>query len=482
MTNTLHRAGARGGGVTLIGQAVRMIVQLVGVVVLSRLLTPEDFGLIAMVAVFMTLADLLRDFGMPSAALQAKDLSPQQASNMFWASCGLASASAVALMACTPLIVALYEEPRLAQVIPAMAVAVALSGVQAQIQVHLARTMRFAALAINASVAQLIGLTAAIGGALAGLGYWALVAQLIVTAAVLLILQAASARWIPSRPRRGHDSAGLFTSGAQLGASYTLTWAASNVDTLITGIRWGATDLGYYNRGFQVTVMPVSSLLSPLTQVALPMINASSREGRQPADLLLRLQFLVAAPVATLMAALALTAPSLVPLLLGDDWSAAVPVVQILAIGECVHALSFVSYWAFLAERLSKQLLYYNLVTKPIAVICVLVGAPFGITGIAMGYAVGLAIAWPINLAWLRRTAGYPSLDFLKGGVRVLGVAAAAFGVGYLAIGTQLIERSWWAVAIGAVIVSGLTLGLHLLFPQGRTDFRRLIRTVRALR
>lgn len=482
MSTSTLRQGARGGGVTLLAQAVRLIIQFVGVIALSRLLTPADFGLVAMVAVFMTLADLVRDFGLPSAALQARELSHQQASNLFWASLTLATFSGGALIAATPLIVAIYEEPRLSQIVPAMAIAIFVSGVQAQIQIQLARAMRFATLAITATAAPAAGLVIAIVAASSGLGYWALVLQPVCAAVTLLALQAAAARWVPTLPRRGFDSSALFIAGMQLGASYSLTWAASNVDTLVTGIRWGATNTGYYNRGYQLTVMPVSSILSPLTQVAVPMLNAAVREGRRASDLLLRLQFMVAAPIAALMTTIALTAPSVVPLLLGPEWAPIVPIVQILAFGECIHALSFVSYWGFLAERLPKQLLYYNLVTKPIAIACVIVGSPFGIVGIALGYVAGLAISWPINLAWLARTAQYPAGNFFARGARILTIAALAYLLGVAVLWSPLQDESWLAVFAGAGIVFTASIAAHFAFHQGRQDLRKLLQTVRALR
>lgn len=167
-----------------------------------------------------------------------------------------------------------------------------------------------------------------------------------------------------------------------------------------------------------MTASPMGSFLSPLTQVALPMLNRAEREGRRPFDVLLRLQTLVAAPASVVMIALALTAPSLIPLVLGSRWEPTVRIVQILAIGECIHALSYISYWGFLAQRLSKQLLYYNLVTKPLGVVFVLIGAGFGAEGAAWGYVAGLALNWPINLIWLSRSAGLPALKFFGNGVR----------------------------------------------------------------
>lgn len=462
------------------GQAVRMVSQVVGVIVLSRLLKPEDFGLVAMVAAFVALADLLKDFGLPSAALQAKDLTHQQASNLFWGSLALATTVGLALTAATPLIVALYSEPRLVEIVPALAGAVVINGAQAQIQVQLARALRFATLAINATAATVIGLLCAIGGALAGLGHWALVIQPLATALSLLVLQSLSARWKPARPRRHHGSRALFTSGAQLGLAYTLTWAASNVDTLATGARWGTAAVGFYNRGFQVTVQPVTSLLSPLTQVAIPSISNAVQKGIRSVDVLLKLQFLVAGPVAAAMVAIAATAPSLVPLLLGPEWTPAVPVVQFLALGECVHALSFVSYWGFLAEKRSKDLLLYNLVSKPIAIGLVLLGSTYGVAGVAAGYAAGLLVSWPINLAWLARVAAFPAGRFFARGIRVLASVGAAFAIVQLTLGAAISAVSWGAVLGGACLALAVWFVGQAVFPSGRRDLLFLYRTVRA--
>lgn len=459
-----------------------MLIQLLGVVLLGRLLSPSDFGLIAMVAVFMTLADLLRDFGLPSAALQAKDLSRQQASNMFWASTSLGVVTCLALVLCTPLIVALYGEPRLSHIVPALALTLLVSGAQAQIQIQLARSMRYTTMAVGATLAPAIGLTVAVIAALNGAEYWALVLQAVTTPVVLFVFQIVMARWRPLMPRRGHSSRQLFASGAHLGLAYFLTWAANNVDSLVIGARSGAAELGTYSRGFQLTVGPISAFLSPLTQVAIPTINRAEKEGRSVSGVLLRLQFIVAGPVSVMMLALALTAPSLVPLLLGAEWMGAVPVIQVLAIGECIHALSFVSYWGFLAFGLSKQLLLYNVVTKPLGVALVLLGSNFGIVGVAVGYVLGLAISWPINLFWLYKTAAFPWLTFLGNGIRILGTGLVVFAALELLLRDWMASVSWLAVVTGIFALAASYVALIAITRPGRGDLVRAAGLLRKLR
>jgi PST family polysaccharide transporter len=482
MSQSLTRIGARGGGVTLAAQAGRMLVQLIGLVVLSRLLEPEDFGLVAMVAVFMTLADILRDFGLSSAGLQARALSQQQASNLFWASTALGLFAGILLAAGTPLIVSFYDEPRLWNIIPALATVLLIGGTQAQVQVQLARQHKFLALALSQFVAPVVGLMLAVIAALAGWDYMALVAQIIGTATALLLLQSAFSRWIPSTPKRGHGSAALFRSGAQMGGAFLLTWAASNVDSMLTGARFGASTLGFYNRAYQLTATIIGSFLAPLTQVVVPILNEARKDGKNTSVVLRNLQFFIAAPVSLIMVALAAVAPLLIPILLGDAWAPAIPLVQILAVGECIHALSFVSYWGFLAERLSKQLLYYNLLTKPLVVIAVFLGSSWGVEGIAWGYVVGLAVSWPINLLWLDKSAGYEGMKFLTNGLRILLVALVTYALVSLILNAFAHSGSFFWVIAAVVITIVLFISFLAILPSGRNDLRRVIQAVRSLR
>lgn len=421
--NSAVRA-TRGGLVTLLGSAGTFVLQFTSVTVLSRLLAPEDFGLVAMVGVFVALGNLLRDFGLPVAALQAKDLSQQQASNLFWVNSALALLAASALSISTPLLVRLYSEQRLVAVVPALAAVILVNGVGAQIQVDLARRMRFLALVVSDVASQFAGLIVAIVLATLGAGYWSLVAQTLVAAVSTLVARWVASGWRPVRPRFGQGSAPLFRSGARLGGAYFLTFLQSNADTLVIGSLLGAQQLGYYNRAYQLLAAPVSRVLDPLTQVVLPAANRHAAEGRSVSGLLLRLQFALGCVVVWVFATAAGVAPVLLPVVLGGGWGATVDVFRILAVGGAVWVFSYVSYWTFLLKDLSRELLRYNLVTKPLSVALLCAGSAFGIRGVALGYAVGMMISWPINLVWLSRTVGFPALRFAGNGLAILGIGA----------------------------------------------------------
>ncbi len=460
--------GARGGGLTLFGNLVSLAIQFASLTMLSRMLGPSDFGLVAMVGVFIALGTLIRDFGLPLAALQAKELSHQQASNLFWVNLALASASGCLLALATPLLVTLYGESRLAVIVPWMAMVIVISGASSQLQIQLARDLRFRVLVFTEVSAQLIALVVAVSLAYGGARYWALVGQSIAGALVILVARWVFAGWVPSRPRRGHGSARLLRTGTEYGLAQFLTFLQNNADSLIIGSTLGANSLGFYNRGYQLLTGPVGRLLDPLTQVIVPTLNRARAEGRPFEPILLRVQFLVGCVIVWIYAVAAGTASRLVPLVLGSGWESTVHVFQILAAGGAVAVFSSVSYWAFILNEGSRELLHYNILSKPIVVACLTVGSILGIEGVAWGYAAGMAISWPLNLAWLARTKGMRSSAFAANGVTVLFSGAAG---GLAACG--LVE---YASALGTIplILLGVLAGtatmavVLLLFPGAR--------------
>lgn len=470
VSSDVLRTGARGGGVTVIGQVAKLIIQLLGVVILSRLLSPEDFGLVAMVGVFLALGNLVRDFGMPTAALSARTLSAQQASNIFWVNSALAAAAALTLAVLSPVLSWLYDEPRLAALVPALAVSILLNGVQSQLQVQLARSMRYTALTVTDIAAQLLGLVAALGCAMLGMGYWVLVVQVLVAAAALLVLRVAVARWVPSIPRRGAGTWELVRAGGHIGSAQLVAYAASNADTFMIGLQWGAAQTGLYNRAFELLTVPISRMLGPLSQVVIPTVSRAAEGSKSRMDqILLQLQPLFGGVVVWIFVTSASVADDLVPLLLGQQWHASIILFQILAVGGCFQAFSYISYWAFLVHGATRPLLSYNLVTKTLAVALVVAGSFISVEAVAWAYSLGLAISWPINLIWLAKTTGQHSARFFRNGVAILAAGLLAFLFARFVIG--LVDDPW-DLPLGVAASSLMFIGLIVAVPAGRRELR----------
>lgn len=466
MADTTTARFIRGSGITVLGSLFIAALQFISVIVLARLLDPADFGLIAMVGVFLALGSLLKDFGLPMAALQIKDLSAQQASNIFWLNAALASIVGFVLTVSAPAIAALYSEPRLTSIIPLMTLAILAHGFGAQLQVQLSRSMRYRALVVTEVLATGIGIGTAWYLAFSGWGYWALVTQNIVAAVSLLLLRWGATRWAPMRYRRGYGTLSMLRSGMQYGLAQCLTFLQNNAATLIIGVQLGVAPLGIYNRADQLLAAPASKIVSPLTQVIVPTVNRMRKDEQSYLTFLLKVQFILAFALLWIFALVAGTAEVLIPLMLGPGWGDAVIIIQILSIGCSFTVLSTVSYWGFIVNQLSKQLFYYNLATKPMSIVFVLVGSLFGLPGAAGGVALGLFVSWPINLIWLSRTAQFPGWSFFKNGLLVFCCAGltslSTWAVAQVSLFSSELVKLLLAVAVGSfVYITSLCLIKH---------------------
>ncbi|MBO0594578.1 lipopolysaccharide biosynthesis protein [Nesterenkonia sp. E16_10] len=459
-----------------------MGLQLVGAIVLARLLNPDAYGLIAMVTVLMGLGALIRDFGMGTASLQERDLSNSQASNLFWVSAALSVGSALLLGLAAPIVAAMFGDDRLTGLVPVMAVVLLLTGLQTQHQMRLARQMRFTAMVVASVTSILVGILVGIAGALLGLGYWALAMQQGATALWMVVALLVLTRWIPSLPVRGAGSRKHVHAGAEYGLANMLGYAADNADTLMIGIRFDAIALGNYNRAFQLFMQPITGVFGPLIRVVVPTVNRATASGGDPHRMLLRVQSSLVGLATWALLVTAAVADWLIPLLLGDQWNALVPLLQILALGGVFKALSQINYWAYVISKQSRQLFYSNLVTKPIQISLVVIAAFFGVEWVAWAYVAGRAISWPINLVWLARTAGQPPTAALINGLRILVAAVVAYAVTRILLGLMPAMTDFSMTLSGVLMASVLFFAAFLASPGGAKETKRILTLANAFR
>jgi PST family polysaccharide transporter len=254
----------------------------------------------------------------------------------------------------------------------------------------------------------------------------------------------------------------LYLFGVHTGASQLINYVASNTDSYLIGVRWGAGPLGLYNRAFQIFSVPANQLLAPLTNVALPLLSRKHHEGSDFYPLLWKAQVVLSSSLVYLFTLTASLAEPLVHVVLGPKWSESAPLLAILSIGGAVQVLSYVSYWAFLASGNAKQLFYFSLVTKPTLIGCIVVGSIGGVQGVAWGFTTGLALSWLVSLAWLSRCDMMPARKFLRTGLHVLACGFVA-GVTVRVLLGQLDIRSPLVSLLGGVALGSCVFVCLLL-------------------
>lgn len=477
--------GAQGAAVTVLGQAVKVLVRFGSVVVVSRLLEPADFGLIAMVGVFIAFGETIRDFGMTLIGLQRRELSHQEASNLFWVNTTLGLTAGSLLAASAGLLVSLYDEPRLWWLVPALAPTLLINGMAAQIRVQLSRSMRFRLIVLLDLSGLLLEIAVTIALAVLGFGYWALVISGLVAASFGLVAPWIATRWLPTRPRSDGASRQLLGDGAAFGVAHLLGYLASNVDTLAIGMRWGPQSVGLYNRGYQLLTLPIQQLMGPLTQVILPTVNRAVDEGHTASAVLMRVQFALGLFVIWLFAVTGATADWLIPFILGEEWRPVAPLFRALAFGGFVWSFSQVNYWRVIIDNQGRHLIYLNLVTKSITVVLIITASFFSVEAVAWASTAGLALTWPIALTWFRAVSHWDSWRQFANGMRLMvpGILATLTGLwvmgqahgAYAALSAALVVTMIYFV--GIVVVPGglreLKAALSMageLLPRGRNE------------
>lgn len=470
--------GARGAAITVVGQAVKVLVSFGSVVVVSRLLEPADFGLIAMAGVFFALAETIRDFGMALIGLQRKELSHQQASNLFWVNTTLGLVAGLLLVASAGLLVSLYDEPRLWLVVPAMAPTLLINGMAAQVRVQLLRSMRFRLIVVLDLGGQILGLAVTIVMAVLGFGYWSLVASSLVGAFFGLVAPWIATRWWPTRPRRDGTSRQLLGDGGAFGVAHFLGYLASNVDTLVIGMRWGSQSVGLYNRGYQLLTLPIQQLMGPLTQVVVPTVNRAVDEGHTPAAILMRVQFALGMFVIWVFAVAAAIADWLIPFILGEEWRPVGPIFRALAFGGFVWSFSQVNYWRVIIDNQGRHLARLNLVTKSMTVILIVLASFLSVEAVAWASTIGLALTWPIALTWFRVVSRWDSWRQFGNGMRLMVPGVLATFAGLWVMGQA---QGAGAAVSAALIVTTIYIAGIVVVPGGVREVTAALRMARAL-
>ena len=471
---SLGDAAARGTGVTLATQATRALLQFGSVVVLARLLTPEDFGLVAMVTAVVGIADLLRDFGLSSAAVQSPHLDDAERTNLFWANLGLGMACALLAVAAQPLIVAGYGEPRLAPIVLALAGVFVVTGATTQFRSDLIRRMRFGAIAAADVAAQLVGIAVAVALAVAGAGLWAIVAQQATVALAGLAGTVLAASWWPGLPRRQVSIRRFFRFGAGLLGTQSIAYATKNVDNVALGAVWGAAPLGLYSRAYQLLMMPLNQINAPMTGVALPVLSRVQQDEATFARYLARAQLVACYVTATVFAVAAALADPLVLVLFGPRWEQVGPIFAVLALGGIFRAVAQIAYWIFLARGKTGAQLRQDLVLRPIMIGLILAGLPWGPIGVAIGHSVGAFGYWLATLVHVGRVCAVDTRPLLRNAVRAVALVSLPCGLAALAATTLPVSAALQLAA--GVLAAGLYLALAgLALPAVRTDLQAVL-------
>lgn len=430
------------GCVTGAAQAVKFVLNLISAVVLARLVTPEEFGVVGMVLAVTALLGLFKEAGLSTATVQRETITQDQVSSLFWINVALSGLVAIVSVALAPLIAWFYRDPRLVDVMLALSVTFLLTGSTVQHNALLVRQMRFRAIAIIEISSMLAGIAIGCCMALFGYGYWSLVGMQVCVAASTLVLTWWTSGWRPTLPKRRSGVAPLLKFGAHLTLSDLVGRLAARTDGILIGRFFGAESLGLYTRANILLARPLEQLLSPISSVVIPVLSRLQSDPERYRATFLRAYDTVALVIFPLTALFLVLSEPLVILLLGPEWKDAVPLFAGFTLVAVSLPLSVIASWLFMSQGRGRDLFQTYSATGAVTVAAFVVGLRWGPLGIVLALAVAsLSVRLPILYYRAGRCGPVSTADLWKRFVCHLPCWAVVFVVTSLARAT-VVEAS----------------------------------------
>jgi len=480
----LKRKSVRGGAVTMVSQAISIGIQLASTVVLARLLSPADYGIIAMVTAITSFAGLFRDLGLSSAAIQKDKLTRAQQSNLFWLNVAMGTVLTLIVAAGAPLVVWFYAKPELYWVTVVLSANFLIGSFGSQHGAMLVRNMQFTRRAVATISGSLVTLAVAVTFAFLDYSYWALVWSTLAGATATTILLFIFSPFRPGLMSRGTGVRDMLKFGANITGFELVNYFHRNLDNILIGKFWGTDALGLYSRAYALLMFPISAIRGPINAVAFPAMSKLQNEPAAFRAYYRRITALLALLSMPLTTFLFVASGPVIELALGSPWLGAAPIFSILALTSFIQPVTSLRGLVLLSTQQGRRYFHWGIFNAVCVSIGFLCGIPWGAVGVATAYAiVNYAILYPSLILAFRNTSLTPR-DFF---IPIVLPAGGCLFVVAICQGLQVMgvfEALPLAVSVGvyAGVVAAGVLGFMAIFPTGRRELSRLPALLRDLR
>jgi PST family polysaccharide transporter len=483
LNKDLGRRVARGGIITIAAQPIRMLMQFVFTAFLARLLAPEAFGVIAMATAVTSFVTLFSDLGLSAVTVQRSHIDQKLVSSLFIVGLGISFVAMPAIWALAPLVVWLFQDPRIASPILVLSITFPLAALGAQHTALLMRSMRWMTL-------EWTGLAGHAAGGLVGiliawktdLSYWALVITGLVAQTVTLALIWTSCRWRPSLFMSWRDVRGALNYGAYLSGFGILSFFQRQLDNIIVGQRFGATELGYYSRGYQLMSLPLNIFNGPLSTAVLPSLSRLQHQPERWRQAFLDALALVVFLGAGVTAALIAIAHPLVATIYGEGWTRAATIFQWLAVSLFAGVPINASQWIYLSLGQSRRMFIWGLLFVPVVGLGFVLAIPYGSVGIAISYAITMSLLLVPCFGFASRGTPVSLSDTLSAILPLIscGIVAALAGLSVSTLEQGIVSRLVLGTAVASVtylLLAGAVIANARIYRQLRSRAEVLLRS-----
>ncbi|MDE6930939.1 MAG: lipopolysaccharide biosynthesis protein [Lachnospiraceae bacterium] len=355
------------------------IVQFVISLILARMLGPERYGTIALLLVFIAIANVFIQSGFQTALIQKRQVDDLDYSSVFYLGLGVALLLYAVIFAGAPAVAAFYHDPELKSMLRVLALMIFFGAVVSVQTAMVSRKMEFRKMCAASLLATCLSGIAGVIGAYRGLGTWALVVQQLGTQFLLMVFLWVLVGWKPMRAFSFSRVKALFSYGWKLLCSSLLDTVYNNLYTMVIGRIYQKDVVGYYNRGNQFPQLIVNNLAASIQAVMLPAFSASQEDKERMKAMVRRSIVTSAFVIFPMMAGLVAVAKPLISIILTEKWLPCVPFLQIMCVAYAMWPIHIANLQAINALGRSDIFLKLEIIKKALGLAVLAVSIPFGI-------------------------------------------------------------------------------------------------------
>lgn len=387
----------------ILAQGVSFIVSIV----LARLLMPEDYGVVAMVNVFITIADVFVVSGFSTALIQKIDANKTDFSTILYCSLLVSILIYGVLFVAAPFIARFYNEPILCNVIRIFSLRMPLAAYNSVQHAYVSRHMLFKKFFFSTLIGTLISGVVGIVMAYMGFGVWSLIAQYMTNSIIDIIVLSFTIEWKPQLLFSFESAKILMNYGWKVLIADLIGTVYNQMRSLIIGKFYSSADLAYYNRGKKFPELITINVDGTISSVLFPAMSNFSNDKTKIRDIVRRSMRITSFVVFPLMLGMATVAKSLVIVLLTDKWIKAVPYLQIVCISGAINSVCNTNLQAIKAIGRSDIVLKLEFIKKPIGLLMVILSVRYGVMAIAATLLIYGVYAALVNMAPNKKLIDY---------------------------------------------------------------------------
>lgn len=476
IVSNLKQRTVRGSALTVASHTIAGVLRAGSMIILARMLTPGDFGLVAMPALITGFVGMFKDLGLSMSTIQRAEITQAQVSTLFWVNVAAGAIITLVTSAMAPAIAWFFGEPSLISITLVSSLGFLLGGFTVQHQALLKRQMKFASLAALEVFSMVFSMAVAILAAHWGAGYWSLVYMSVAMPLATMIGSWVLCGWRPGMPVRRAGIRSMIAFGGNYTGFSFLNYFARNLDNILIGWRWGTVQLGLYTRAYGFLMLPISQINVPLMTVAMPVLSRLHQKPDQYRRFYLKMLSILTFITMPTSLFLFIASNDLVLLLLGSQWTQASRIFGILGLSVMAQSIYNTQGWIHMSIGRADRMLKFGVLSSIAFVISFFIGLPWGAIGVAVCYTIVFYIIFipcmwyagqPIGLT-LPLMASVVWRPFLAsvGGALLAGLALWAIGssAGYFV-----------RLAISGSIMFCAYMGFTIMLNQGMGPIREFL-------